>query len=171
MGVSFLSKAVFASLAVLTLAACDAMPRYRAAQGVRDFLSAIQKNDHQAFDAHVDRAKVRDDVRRQLAASADGADEDIGRVIGGPAVDDMMNRMISPESFRIVWMRSGVSIRRAPNALEIAPLLRMQGEDRACLRNPRRGSPCILTFEDENGVWKLVGVNARLSGDESPANA
>jgi hypothetical protein len=171
MGSRFLLKAALTAAAVLSLAACDAVPRYRAAKGVRDFLAAIQKNDHRAFDAHVDRAKLKDDVRRQLAASADGADEDIGRVIGGPAVDDVMNRMISPESFRIVWMRSGVSIRRAPNALEIAPLLRMLGEDRACLRNPRRGSPCILTFEDENGVWKLVGVNAGLSGDESPAKA
>ncbi len=171
MGCRILCKATLAAMAALSLAACDAVPRYRAAQGVRDFLDAVQKDDHQAFDARIDRAKLRDDVRRQLAASAAGADEDLGRALGGPAVDNLMNQMISPETFRLVWMRSGVSIRQAPNALEIAPLLRMIGDDRACLRNPRRGAPCILTFEDERGVWKLVGVNTGLSGDESPANA
>ena len=175
-----LSRATLAAVAVLSptalaltalsLVACDAVPRYRAAQGVGDFLAAVQKDDHRAFDAHVDRAKLRDDMRRQLAATAAGADEDLGRVLGGPAVDNLMDQMISPETFRVVWMRSGVSIRQAPNALEIAPLLRMIGDDRACLRNPRRDSPCILTFEDERGVWKLVGVNTGLSGDESPAN-
>jgi hypothetical protein len=157
---------VLAAATALSLAACDAVPRYRAAQGVRDFLAAVRNGDHQAFEARLDRAKLKDDVRRQLAALAD--DEEGDQTAGA---DSLINRMISPETFRVVWMRSGVSIRRAPSALEIAPLLRMTGEDRACLHNPRRGSPCILTFEEEDGVWKLVGVNAGVSGDESPANA
>lgn len=173
MGPPLIAKAMLAAAAAAGLAGCDAVPRFRAAEGVHAFLTAVQKDDKTAFNARVDRPQLKDDVRRQVAAAAAGEGFGSGAAsgaLGGPMADALMDRLISPETFRIVWMRSGVSIRRPPSALELVPMLRMISDDRACLRAPR-GGHCVLTFQDEGGMWKLTGLRADLSEDEQAANA
>ena len=165
-----LATAPLAAAMALCLCSCDAVPRYQAAEGVHAFLAAVQKDDKSAFEAHVDRAKLKRDVRRQIEETAAGAGFGVlGGMLGGPQADALMNQMISPDAFRIVWMRSGVSIRRAPSALELTPMLRMLGDDSACL-HALHGRNCVLTFQNEGGTWKLVGARTELSGDEQATN-
>jgi hypothetical protein len=55
-----------------------------------------------------------------------------------------------------------------PGQFAIAADLRALGEGRVCAAKGRRG-PCLLTFADEGGVWKLVSFDGdfgmlRLAG-------
>ena len=147
----------------LALGGCDAAVRLAAAKDVRVFFAAVQADDHAAFDAHVDRPAIRADMRRQLTTLASGegfGPGELDQVLGGRMADSLIDRMIQPESFRIVWLRSGMPGKAAPNAVQIAVMLRMIGADRACMHNLRTPDRCIMTFRDEAGTWKLVGVQA-----------
>ncbi len=152
-----------AGLLGLALSGCDAPVRLAAAKDVQAFFTAVQADDHAAFDAHVDRPAIRADMRRQLTTLASGegfGPGELEQVLGGRMADSLIDRMIQPESFRIVWVRSGMPGKTAPNAVQIAVMLRMIGADRACMHNLRTPDRCIMTFRDEAGTWKLVGVQA-----------
>ena len=151
----------------VTLSGCDMAVRMAAARDVRAFFTAVQADDHAAFDAHVDRTAVRADVRRQLTTLASGqgfAPGELDQVLGGRMADSLIDKMIQPESFRIVWLRSGMSSKAPPSSMQIALMLRMIGDDRACMHNLRTPDRCIMTFRDEAGAWKLVGVQAGNMG-------
>ena len=70
--------------------------------------------------------------------------------------------MISPGAFRIVWRRSGLSTGGPPPAVELAAAIRMNGPDEACLHDFKSGR-CVLTFRNEGGTFKLVGVSAQAT--------
>ena len=143
----------------LALNGCDAPRRYAAAQGIHDFLAAVQADDRVGFEAHVDRPALRTELRRELAAAAAGAG------LSGRALDRLLNRgggaidqLITPGSFRIAWRKFGGGTGAAPSALELAALVRMLDPTHACLHDARGSGPCILTFADEGGTWKLEAI-------------
>lgn len=156
---------LIAVAAALALSGCDGLQeRYRAAEGIHDLLAAAQNGDRAAFDAHVDRPALRASLRERLGKSLGGAEgsQIIGDLLGSQSADNAIDQMVTPESFRILWRASGLPTDRVPTAVEIAPLLTLQGPGQACVRKGLKSEKCVLEFRDEYGVWKLVGVHAGL---------
>lgn len=156
-----LRLALVSLAAAVSLAGCQQLTeRWRAAEGVHDFLAAIQAGDQAAFEGHIDRpalrASLRDRLGRMAGASEGGAV--LGDLLGSKSADSAMDQMITPESFRILWRASGLPMDRVPTAAEIAPLLIMQAPGKACVRKGLKSDRCVLDFQDEAGTWKLVGV-------------
>src|SRR5207253_1086966 len=101
------------SLLALALAGCGVDVRADAAQGVARFLDAVRRDDRKAFEAAIDRPALRADLRDQLAQ--------LGRAKGldvGGASEFALDRMISPEAFRLVEARTGQAMPVAPSAAQ-----------------------------------------------------
>jgi len=149
--------------ALAALCGCGLPERYHAAQDVRAFFQAVQSDDKAAFEAHIDRPALRRELRDQVDQAAAGAGlgvQALEGLLGGRRGDELVDRMISPSSFRIVWRRSGISTGGPPSAPEIAVLLRMNGPDEACLHDFKSGR-CVLTFRNEGGTFRLAEISAQ----------
>ncbi len=149
--------------AVLLLSGCEKLQeRYRAAEGVHDLLAAVQSGDRAAFDAHVDRPALRSSLRQRLGGTLgeDAGSRIIGDLLGSRSADAAIDQMVTPESLRILWRASGLPVDRVPTAVEIAPLMTLHGPGKACVRKALKSDQCVLEFADEDGVWKLVGIDA-----------
>jgi hypothetical protein len=144
-----------AALSVL-LAGCGLGARADAAKGVERFLSAVQSGDLIAFEARIDRPSLREDLRRQLI--------DVGRtngleVDGGPS-DPALDRMIGPDAFQLVEAHTGQALPEAPNAGQVALLLKPLEGGRVCLHDLTAEARCLLTFAKVRDRWRLVGMQA-----------
>jgi hypothetical protein len=148
--------ALCASLASLALlSACGIDVRADAAQGVARFLDAVHNGDRKAFEAAVDRSALRADLRDQLAELGRSKDIDIE---GGPS-EFALDRMITPEAFRLVSARTGQPMPVAPTAAQVALLMKVKDKRHVCLGDPGQGR-CILNFAKEDRTWRLVGMQA-----------
>ncbi|WP_293683053.1 hypothetical protein [uncultured Phenylobacterium sp.] len=87
------------TLAAVALAACGRTPPRGAAESASRLLAAAYKGDRVAFEALIDRAAVRADVRRQVAELAQGSALDVD---GGPS-EFALDRMISPQPAFPKW--------------------------------------------------------------------
>lgn len=155
--------------ASLSLAGCGgAAPALRgpprgAADSASRLLDAAVRGDRKTFEALVDRAAVREDLRRQVTDVAKGALLDVD---GGPS-DFALDRMISPAAIRLVHA-SGRPITAAPTEADVAPLMKPLTGGRACLREA--AGDCALTFGRVGGTWRLVGMKAANLRIELAAN-
>lgn len=151
-----LTRSPLLILAALTLGACgDADLRREAARDVHGFLTAAQAGDRKAFRSHIDRAALRADLRRQLQAQA--------LEQGDPAAtfdDGAIDRMVEPDAFSIEGV-TGLGLRGVPSQGQIALMMRMEEDGRACLTQPGIPPACALTFEKQGERWKLVAIDAR----------
>ena len=151
-----------AALAVAFLAGCATTQRLAAAGDVHGLLVAIRDDDRAAFDAHVDRRALEAQLQARLvdrAAGAPAAWRDLGVLLSGPAARLAGETLIRPEVFRAVADYYGYSPQTPiPNALTLAGGLRALPDGRVCAARDRKG-PCLLTFADEGGVWRLVGFD------------
>ena len=152
--------ALFAVLAAL--AACAVATRIDAAGDVHAFLISIRDGDRAAFDAHVDRGALKEQVRARLLAEAAKRHDDrgdmaaIGVLLGKPLIDAMADRLIEPDVFRAVAEYFGYSAQTPiPNQLVIAQTLRPMDDTHVCVAR-RKDAPCILIFRNEDGVWRLI---------------
>lgn len=134
-----------------------------AADSASRLLDAAFRGDRAAFESLVDRAAVREDLRRQVTAVARSAGLDVD---GGPS-DFALDRMISPAAIRLVHA-SGRPLAAAPTQAQVAPLMQTVAGGRACLREPQGG--CALTFARAGGGWRLVGMKAANLRIELAAN-
>lgn len=154
------------SLALL-LGACASMPRYGAAGDIHAFLVAIRDGDNAAFDAHVDRPALKEQLRSRLIAEqgrahGTGSWQAIGAALVGPLVDVGVDAFVRPDVFRAIAIEHGYSPDRPlPNRFVIASALRPLDSDRVCVV-ARRDGPCTLVFKDEGGTWKLIGYEGDL---------
>jgi hypothetical protein len=138
------------------LCACGAAEvRRDAAADVHRFLVAAQDGDRKTFRSYVDKAAVREDLRRQLVAEAKRRGLDTGR----PFDDRMIDIMIQPEAFSIQGV-SGLGLRGVPGPGRIALMMKVLPDGRACLTQPSMPPACVLTFEKQGERWKLVGLTA-----------
>jgi hypothetical protein len=137
-----------AATMALALGACGQDAKDEAAEDVRELLVAAQQGDAEAFEAGIDREKLKADLRVQVrdAAREQGID------IGGPS-DAALDRMIGPDAVRVARPDPAAV---PPTVAEIAEILDVQTKTRACLRGP--GAGCALTFEKQGERWKLIGV-------------
>jgi hypothetical protein len=153
-------------LAVLTvgLNGCGTAVPKGAVESASRLLAAVMSGDRAAFEAQIDRAALRADVRRQVAEIAKGSTLDVE---GGPS-EFALDRMISPDAVRVVDP-SGAAPAAPPTPAELKPLMRKMDGKRACLREAD-GQNCVLTFAKGKDHWRLVGMRAmdatvHLAGD------
>ena len=137
------------------VAGCGVDVRADAAQGVARFLDAVRRDDRAGFEAAIDRPAVRADLRDQLAdlARANGLD------VEGGASEFALDRMITPEAFRLVEAKTGQAMPVAPTAAQVALLMHVQDRKHVCLGEPVQGH-CLLAFAKRRGTWRLVGMRA-----------
>jgi hypothetical protein len=147
-------------LAALGLSACNGAAPKSAAESASRLLTAAYNNDRVAFEAEIDRAAVRDDVRRQVSEMARATTLDVD---GGPS-EFALDRMISPDAVRIVDKR-GAPLTAAPTTQQVAPLMKVVDAQHVCVRDAESPQNCLLTFAkgtdaQAKGRWRLVGMRA-----------
>jgi hypothetical protein len=146
---------IAASAALLALAGCSIDVRADAAQGVAKFLDAVRRDDRKAFEAAIDRPALRADLRDQLADVGRAKDLDIE---GGPS-EFALDRMITPDAFRLVSARTGEPLPMAPSAAQVALLMTVKDKSHVCLGD-EAGRRCALAFAKRGGAWRLTAMRA-----------
>ena len=156
------SRLLVLGLALASLGACAVATRIDAAGDVHAFLVSIRDGDKTAFDAHVDRSALKEQVSARLMAEAAKRGDDrggmaaIGVLLGKPVIDALGERLIQPDVFRAVAEYFGYSAQTAiPNQLVIAQSLRPLDDTHVCVAR-KKDAPCILIFRNEDGVWRLI---------------
>ncbi|HUZ14116.1 MAG TPA: hypothetical protein VMU93_14865 [Caulobacteraceae bacterium] len=158
----------------LLVGACATTERIEAAGDVHALLVAIRDGDRAGFDAHVDRAALERQLQDRILArtagpGADAASRSWGVLIAGPLSRLAGGLVLRPQVFAAVaeyyGYRPGQPI---PGRLAIAGALRPVGEGRVCAAKGRRG-PCLMTFADEAGVWRLVSFDGDVRMLRLPA--
>ena len=140
---------------VLSAQACARRPQDDgAADAAHALLAAAWSGDLKGFDGVVDRPAVRADLRRQLMAVAQANTLSVE----GGASDHALDRMITPDAFRMVQAGSGAPLPAAPTQTEAAALLKPAATGRVCLHGGPPDEPCLLTFAKEAAGWRLVGM-------------
>ena len=153
-----------AALATAFLAGCATTQRLAAAGDVHGLLVAIRDDDHAAFNAHVDRRALEAQLQARLVDGATVANlpaawRDLGVLLSGPVARVAGDALIRPEVFRAVADYYGYTPQTPiPSSLALAGGLRSLPDGRVCAARDRKG-PCLLTFADEGGVWRLVGFD------------
>ena len=145
-------------------AACASVQRYDAANDIHALLVSIRDDDSQAFEAHIDRPALEREVERRLAAEAQkrGAGS-LGALLAGPLAQLAGDALIQPGVFRAVAESYGYKAGAPlPGPLAITGSLKQLDDGRVCATKKKDG-PCVLTFTQSGGVWKLSG----FEGDPS----
>jgi len=156
------AASLLAGLALL--AGCATTRQLSAAPDVHALLVAIRDDDRAAFDAHVDRRALEAQIQAMIVAraatpSAPAAAKALALMLSGPVSRAAGGLLIQPEVFRAVadyyGYRPGT---RIPGVIAIAAALRPLPDGRVCATMKRDG-PCLVTFADEDGVWRLVSFD------------
>jgi hypothetical protein len=158
----------------LLIGGCATTERISAAGDVHALMVAIRDDDGPAFDAHVDRhaleAQIQDRIMRRAARpGTPEAVKGLGVILSGPLARAAGGVLIRPEVFRAVAEYYGYRPSTPiPGTFAIAAALRALPDGRVCAITRRQGA-CLLTFADENGVWRLVSFDGdaamlRLAG-------
>ena len=146
--------------------ACAATTQLSAGNDIHAFLMSIRDDDQASFDAHVDRAALKAQLRAKLIVDASRRSDDLGAlaaVVGRPLVDFAVDNLVQPEVFRAAAAELGYSSDRPiPNTLIIAQSLKPIDATHVCVVKKRDG-PCIFDFTQEAGVWRLTA----FEGDRS----
>ncbi|MGH6955579.1 MAG: DUF2939 domain-containing protein [Caulobacteraceae bacterium] len=158
--------AAAAGAALLT--ACATTERVVAAADVRALLVSIRDNDEAAFDAHVDRDALERELEGRILQSTGGAHEDretrsLGALLAGPISRLAGEALLRPSVFLAVAEYYGYKPGQPiPGQIAIAEALRALPDGRVCAAKGR-GGPCLLTFANEGGTWRLVSFDGDLS--------
>jgi len=156
------------ALAALVLSSCATAQRYDAAADVHALLVSIRDNDRAAFDARVDRPALKRQIESRLLGETRGAGGgDSLKALGvllAPALADFAGEaLIQPRVFRSVAEYYGYDpASPIPGPLVIGGQLKALGDGRVCATRKKDG-PCLLTFTEEGGTWRLSGFEGDLS--------
>jgi hypothetical protein len=160
-------KPIFAGLALLA-SACATTQRIEAGGDVHALLIAIRDDDHASFDAHVDRVALERELearlleRTQQPAASDTV-KALGALLARPLAQLAGDALIRPKVFRAVAEHYGYRPQTPiPSQLEIAGALRALPDGRVCAAKTHNG-PCLITFADEDGTWRLVSFDGDIS--------
>jgi hypothetical protein len=170
------AMSLFAILALLT--GCATTQQLSAAPDVHALLVAIRDDDRASFDAHVDRRALEAEmqavmVERSRDAGLGGGAAGLGLLLSGPLAHAAGNVLIRPEVFRAIADYYGYRPDSPiPGSLSLAVALTPLTDGRVCAKG-RKGGPCLLTFADEGGTWKLVGFDSNqvLAGRKGGARS
>jgi hypothetical protein len=160
-------KPIFAGLALLA-SACATTQRIEAGGDVHALLIAIRDDDHAAFDAHVDRNALEHELEaRILDATQRPGTGDVVQALGAALAHPLArlagDTLVRPKVFRAVAEYYGYRPQTPiPNQLEIAGALRSLPDGRVCAAKNHKG-PCLITFANEAGTWRLVSFDGDIS--------
>jgi len=147
------------------LTACGTVDRYGAAGDVHALMIAIRDDDHAAFDAKVDRRAIEARLQVAMIERAKAAHLSpgltlLGAWLSGPASQLAGDVLVQPSVFRDVAYYYGYRPDMPiPDRLTLAAALSGLPDGRVCATAGRQG-PCLMTFANERGVWRLVDFNA-----------
>jgi len=146
-----------AALAVLAVSAqgCARKPEARPETGAAQaLLTAVWSQDPKGFEAVIDRAAVRADLRQQLLRVAQASTLSVE----GGASDAALDRMITPNAFQLVAAGSGAPLVAAPSRAQTAALLKPIGKNAVCVHDQTPAQACLLVFAKRTAGWRLVGM-------------
>jgi hypothetical protein len=159
---------IAAVLALATgLGACATAERVDAAHDVHSFLMAVRDNDGPSFNRYVDRRAISVSLEGRLVQEARRSDMPrelrlAGAALAGPAAEVVTDTLVRPSVFRLIAYNLGYTRDQPiPKTLNIASGLRYMDEGRVCAAKSK-SAPCLLTFEREGDVWRLVSIDAPL---------
>ncbi|HZZ69452.1 MAG TPA: hypothetical protein VFE18_14865 [Phenylobacterium sp.] len=147
------------------LSGCSLGARHSGSAAIAGFLAAVQHDDQKAFEAALDRPALRSDLGEQLA--------DVGKthaVDVGDASEFALDRMISPQAIRLTAARVMPGWPATPTAAQIIPHMKAHGLHFVCLEEVST-KKCLLSFTQEDGVWRLTGMAFTPPPAEAPAAA
>jgi hypothetical protein len=161
-------KAAAVALACVVVCACATAQRIDAAGDVRALLIAIRDDDAAAFDARVDRPALERQLELRILSRTERPDQPdavqaLGAMFAAPVARLAVGALVRPEVFRAVAEYYGYGPNTpVPPQVAIAGDLRSLPDGRVCATR-RRDGPCVLTFADQDGVWRLVSFDGDLS--------
>jgi hypothetical protein len=167
-------KPIAAAVALAALAACATTQRIDAAGDVHALLISIRDDDRAGFDAHVDRQALEQELETRILDQTQGrGTNDVVQALGAALAHPLSrlagDALIRPKVFRAVAEFYGYRPQTPiPNQLEIAGALRTLPDGRVCAAKKRQG-PCLITFADEGGTWRLVSFDGDISLLRLPA--
>lgn len=151
-------------LAAAVLSGCASVQRIDAASDVHALLIAIRDNDQPAFDARIDRNALRLQVEGHLVTRARAANIDdrlkgLAMLLAGPTAQVAADALLRPNVFRAAAEYYGYTPGQPiPGQMAIASSLRQTGNGRVCAARSKTG-PCLLSFANVGGTWKLVSFD------------
>jgi hypothetical protein len=160
-------KLILASLALAMAGGCATTQRLEAAGDVHALLIAIRDNDLAAFEAHVDRPALERELESRLVdrtrvASADDTTRALGALLARPLARLAGDALVRPKVFRAVAEYYGYRPDTPiPNQLVIAGALRPLPDGKVCAAK-RHDGPCLITFANEDGTWRLVSFDGDI---------
>lgn len=149
------------------LAACATTQRLGAANDVHALLVSIRDDDAAAFDAHIDKPALEHELEARILERTQGAGGNdtvraLSALLAHPMARLAGEELLRPSVFRAVaeyyGYKPGAPI---PNQLEIAGALRALPDGRVCAAKGHKG-PCLISFANEAGVWKLVSFDGDI---------
>ena len=152
----------------LTLAGCATTARYDAAGDVHALLVAIRDNDRVAFDRHVDRRALKNNLESRVMREVGRREMDDGAralaaIIAPGLADVAVEAFLRPEAFRAAASYYGYTPDQPlPNRIAIGSALRYRDDGSVCATRKKDG-PCLLVFARRDGVWKLSGFEGDLA--------
>lgn len=158
-------------LGMVLASGCATTERLSAAGDVRSLLVAVRDDDRAAFEAHVDRQALEARIQaamvdRARAARLGAGGEGLSLLLSGPLARVAGDLVIRPDVLRAAadyyGYRPDTPI---PGPLSLAAALSALPDGRVCAR-ARSHAPCLLTFADQGGTWRLVDfdVDFMLAG-------
>jgi len=159
-----LKRLTLALITAVGLSGCATTRGLSAAGDVHALLLSIRDDDRPTFDAHVDRHALAAQIQgilveRTRTANVPDSVKSLGLLVSGPLAKAAAGTLIRPDVFRAVadyyGYRPDTPI---PGILAIAMMLRPVKDDRVCATKGKHG-PCLLTFANEDGRWRLVEFN------------
>lgn len=152
------------TLAAALLSSCASVQRIDAAGDVHALLIAIRDNDQAAFDARIDRPALRSQIEAQMVVRARTAKIDdrlkgLAMLLAGPAAQVASDTLLRPNVFRAAAEYYGYTPGQPiPGQIAIAASLRQTALGRVCAAKSKTG-PCLLSFANIDGTWKLVSFD------------
>ena len=158
-------RIVILSLIALALTACASVRKLDAANDVHALLIAIRDDDQAAFDAHVDRAALKQEIEARLVAEG-RKDERLGGLaaILAPALADLAGEtLVQPSVFRGVAEDYGYTREtKIPGPLATPQALKPLPDGRICATRKQDG-PCLLIFtKGPDDRWRLSGFEGDI---------
>ena len=161
-------KRLVVLLGLLALGGCATAQRFDAASDVHALLVSIRDDDPAAFERHVDRPALKRQIEARMMGEARKAGAGDGLAAFGailaPALADIAgDALIRPRVFRSVAAYYGYDAATPiPGPMVIGSQLKPLGEGQVCATRKKDG-PCLLTFTEEAGTWRLSGFEGDLS--------
>lgn len=149
-------------MAAALLTGCATAARLDAAGDVHALLVAVRDNDQAAFDAHIDRDALKDQLQQAITNRAEksnksGGLEAFAALLAQPLAEVAAEQLLRPKVFQIAARQFGYDPSSAlPDRLAITASLKTVDDETVCAVKSKSG-PCVLIFHKADGIWRLSG--------------